>query len=186
MISKILNSLLVLVFLVSCEQKVKKTSEIITNKDPFLSKNKIENTSITSTIPILNYDQLVPFLNKKDDKTYVVNFWATWCKPCVEELPAFEKLHSNYKDKNVEVLLVSLDFPNQIENHLIPFIKNRNLQPKVMVLDDPDQNKWINGIDKSWSGAIPATLIYNKNKRSFYEQSFDDNLLTKELQQFIN
>lgn len=135
---------------------------------------------------VLNYDQLAPMLQKNDDKTYVVNFWATWCKPCVEELPAFEKLHETYKDKNVEVILVSLDFPNQIESELIPFIKDRNLQPKVIVLDDPNQNKWINGVDKSWSGSIPATLIYNKNKRSFFEQSFSYELLTKELQQFIN
>ncbi|WP_243643638.1 TlpA disulfide reductase family protein [Tenacibaculum sp. M341] len=135
---------------------------------------------------VLNYDQLAPMLQKDDGKTYVINFWATWCKPCVEELPAFEKLHETYKDKNVEVILVSLDFPNQIESELIPFIKDRNLQPKVIVLDDPNQNKWINGIDKSWSGSIPATLIYNKNKRSFFEQSFSYELLTKELQQFIN
>ena len=100
--------------------------------------------------------------------------------------PFFEKLNTDYKDKNVEVLLVSLDFPNKIEKELIPFIKQNKIQSKVIVLDDPDQNKWINAIDKSWSGALPATIIYNQNKRAFYEQSFDEESLLKEVQKFIN
>ena len=57
------------------------------------------------------------------DKVYVVNYWATWCAPCVKELPHFERLGSDYADKNVEVVLVSLDFKNQQERALIPFIK---------------------------------------------------------------
>ncbi len=186
MINKIFYTLFIVVFFMSCNQNSKKTSEISKKQtSAFLNK---ETTKIVkeNIVTILNYKQLSPFLNKNDNKTYIINFWATWCKPCVEELPAFEKLNDDYKDKNIEILLVSLDFPNQIESHLIPFIKKRNLKPKVVVLDDPDQNKWINGIDKNWSGSIPATLIYNKNKRSFYEQSFDYNLLTEELQKFIN
>ena len=132
-----------------------------------------------------NYDSLAPLLNKKGDKTYIVNFWATWCKPCVDELPAFEKINENFKDKNVEVLLVSLDFPNQVESQLLPFIKERNIKSEVVLFDDPNQNVWINKIDSTWTGALPATIIYTKDKRAFYEQSFDYDLLLKELQTFI-
>ncbi|TYP97547.1 thiol-disulfide isomerase/thioredoxin [Tenacibaculum adriaticum] len=165
--------LLVLVLLFSCKQNEKKEiREAISEK--------IEG------IKVYNYSQLEPLLNKKDDKTYVVNFWATWCKPCVDELPVFEKINTEFKDKNVEVLLVSLDFSNQIEDQLIPFIKDNKLQSKVVLLDDPDQNKWINKINEKWSGAIPATLIYNKNKRAFYEQSFEYESLLKELNKLIN
>lgn len=136
-------------------------------------------------VRILNFEELEPLLHKKEkDKIYVVNFWATWCKPCVDELPAFENLKESHKE--VEVLLVSLDFPNQIEEQLIPFIKKKNIQSEVVVLDDPNQNKWINAIDKTWSGALPATIIYNNEYRNFYEQSFDELSLQNELQKFIN
>lgn len=155
------------------------------------SKESIEKETtsipVKSLITTYDYDGLAPFLYKKDkNKIYVVNFWATWCKPCVDELPYFEKLNNDFKDKNVEVLLVSLDFPNQLEEQLIPFIKNNKIKSEVVVLDDPDQNKWITAIDETWSGALPATIIYNQNKRAFYEQSFDEESLFKEVQKFIN
>lgn len=148
------------------------------------SQNKAKKGSIKITT--LNYEQLKPFLNKNDKKVYVVNFWATWCMPCVKELPAFEKLNQEFKDKNVEVLLVSLDFSKQIESNLIPFIKKRNLQSKVVHFDDPNEQFWIPDIAKNWSGSIPATLIYSKSKRKFYEQSFSYEELQNELQTFLN
>ena len=76
--------------------------------------------------------------------------------------------------------------PSMWKTKLIPFIKNKNLQSEVVVLDDPDQNSWIPKIDKDWSGAIPATLIYSRNKRKFYEQTFTYDMLNKELQEFKN
>lgn len=132
-----------------------------------------------------DYKTLEYFLSQKNDTTYVVNFWATWCKPCVEELPNFEKLNAEYKGKNVKVILVSMDMSKQVETSLLPFIKRKNLQSKVIFLNDPDANAWIEKVDKSWSGAIPATVIYNKNQRKFYEQSFTFEALEKEVQSII-
>ena len=45
-------------------------------------------------------------------KVYLIDFWATWCKPCIKELPAFEELNARYQDKGLKVVLVSLDFPD--------------------------------------------------------------------------
>ena len=134
---------------------------------------------------IVNYEGLRPFLEKNNDKIYVINFWATWCSPCVEELPAFQKLYKNYKDDNVELVLVSLDFPNQLDETLIPFLEKEKLEGELLLLDDPDQNSWIPKVDKKWSGAIPATLIYKNNKRVFFEQSFTYESLAKELKPFL-
>lgn len=150
------------------------------------SKKEAKNDTAEIKIQSYNYSELEPFLSKSDEKTYVVNFWATWCAPCIKELPAFEKLRSNYKNKNVEVLLVSLDFSTQIESNLLPFIKKRKLKSKVVVLDDPNQDEWIPKISEKWSGAIPATLIYNAKKREFYEQSFHYNELETEVLKFLN
>ncbi|WP_435263909.1 TlpA disulfide reductase family protein [Tenacibaculum sp. nBUS_03] len=136
-------------------------------------------------ISTLNYQQLKPLLHKNDDKVYVINFWATWCVPCVKELPAFEKLYDNYNDKNVEVILVSLDFSKQIESNLIPFIKEKKLKSKIVHFEDKNEQFWIKDIAEDWSGSIPATLIYNAKKRKFYEKSFDYEELQVELQTFF-
>ncbi|MFT6065698.1 MAG: thiol-disulfide isomerase/thioredoxin [Polaribacter sp.] len=136
-------------------------------------------------VKMYTYEELKPLLERKDDKTYIVNFWATWCAPCVKELPYFEKINKEYAIHNVEVILVSLDFPKQIDKKLIPFINKNKLQAKVVLLNDINEDVWIQAIDKSWSGAIPATLIYNKNDRKFYEQSFDYETLENELQTFL-
>ena len=172
-------------FLTNCKNESKNVEQ---NK----SVNKVEITPATSKdsiklpFEIVDFDGLKPYLNKKNDTTYVINFWATWCAPCVKELPYFEYLQDNYKSKPVEVLLVSLDFPNQYEKKLVPFLKDKNIRSKVIALDDVDQNKWINGINQDWDGAIPVTLIYNKNKGVFYKQSFSYEELEQEVKTFIN
>lgn len=126
------------------------------------------------------------FLQRKTDTTYVVNFWATWCQPCVAELPNFEKVTADYKNQKIKVILVSLDMKKQVESNLIPFMEKKNLQSQVIHLSDPDANSWISKVDSAWSGAIPATVIYNRNKRKFYEQSFTFEQLQKEITQFNN
>lgn len=134
-------------------------------------------------ISVASYDfqSLEPLLKMQNDTTYVINFWATWCKPCVEELPNFEKLNATYQHQKVKVVLVSLDLPKQVESGLIPYILRKELQSKVVHLKDPDANAWINKVDPQWSGAIPATIIYKANKRKFYERSFTYEQLEKEL-----
>lgn len=125
-----------------------------------------------SSIAVLNFNSFEPHLLNKNDTTYVINFWATWCLPCREEIPAFNQLEESYEDSLFKLLFVSLDFPGQVDKSLIPFIKAHKMKAKIVLLDDPNANSWINKVDPSWSGAIPATLIYNKNFRKFYEQSF--------------
>jgi thiol-disulfide isomerase/thioredoxin len=177
--SIVLSFLLTLIFF-SCKKQDNSV-------DPNQSETETENTELASSeIPTLNYNQLKSWLNKEDDKTYVVNFWATWCMPCIKELPYFENVNSKYEDKNVEVILVSLDFPKKKESSLIPFVKNKNIKSKVLHLDDTNEQFWIGDIAQSWSGAIPATLIYNKGKREFYEQSFTQEELETEIQTFLN
>jgi len=121
---------------------------------------------------VLSFDDFEPHLHFMNDTTYLVNFWASWCTPCVEELPAFERISEEYSDTKLKVVLVSLDFPRQIESRLVPFIDKNKIQSEVLVLDDPDANKWINKVDPAWSGSIPATLIYNGKDRTFHEGSY--------------
>ncbi|SHG50886.1 TlpA disulfide reductase family protein [Winogradskyella jejuensis] len=148
--------------------------------------SKVHHQGEAIVLDIYDYDGLEPLINKDDGKVHVVNFWATWCAPCVKELPYFEKINSDYKNKNVEVLLVSLDFPRQYDSKLKPFLKKKNIQSKVVCFDDVDQNRWIPAIDTTWSGALPATIIYKGNKRQFYEKSFNYEELETEVKLFLN
>lgn len=134
-------------------------------------------------IEVYNFEQLENFLQTEQDQTYVVNFWATWCKPCIKELPYFEDLHVKYKG-DIKVILVSLDFPNKLESQLIPFIKEKGIQSQVVLLDDPHENEWIPKVDSMWSGALPATLIFNRTERKFFEQSFTQEELENEVIKF--
>ena len=135
----------------------------------------------SSDIPSMSYAQLKPLLHQTGDKIYVVNFWATWCAPCIKELPYFETVN---KLQEVEVLLVSLDFPKHKNKRLIPFVEKHKLQSQVVHLDDANENFWINDIASEWSGALPATLIYTQNKRKFYEQSFTQEEIINEINLF--
>ncbi|MBR9975001.1 MAG: TlpA family protein disulfide reductase [Bacteroidetes bacterium] len=125
------------------------------------------------TLPVYEgFEALAPLFASAGDTTLIVNFWATWCAPCVEELPYFEELTRQRGDAPYRVVLVNLDFRRQLQRRLLPFVKDRALQSTVVVLDDPDANAWIDRVDPEWSGAIPATLVFNKWKREFREQSF--------------
>lgn len=129
-------------------------------------QNKSENKIIS-----YHFNKLEPLLHQQDDQVHVVNFWATWCAPCVEELPYFKELEQK---KDVDLLLVSMDIPIMKETHLVPFVAKNDIQSQVILLDDPNSNVWIPKVDKSWDGAIPATLIYTSEKRKFYAHAFKD------------
>ena len=118
-----------------------------------------------------NYSNLENAILKKENTIYVVNFWATWCAPCVKELPFFEELGKKYP--NVEILLVSLDFKNQLDSRLKPFLAQKSLESRVVVMGDPKANSWIDRVDPDWSGTVPATVVYRKNKKKFFEKEFN-------------
>ncbi|GCC50989.1 TlpA family protein disulfide reductase [Chryseotalea sanaruensis] len=117
-------------------------------------------------------------LQKKDGPIQVINFWATWCGPCVKELPMFEQVNTN--NTNVKVTLVSLDFADKLDK-VDAFIARKNMKSAVLLLDDIDYNSWIDKVEKSWEGAIPATLIYNptNGKRVFTQHELKEGELEK-------
>ncbi|MBM6500351.1 TlpA family protein disulfide reductase [Flavobacterium macrobrachii] len=127
------------------------------------------------------YDDFATNILIEDENIYVINFWATWCAPCIKELPYFEKL--NAENKNVKVILVSLDSKKDLDKKLIPFIDKRKLKSKVLLLADKDYNSWLSKVDADWSGAIPATLLLNRKKKQFAERDFEN---FDELNQYVN
>lgn len=176
-----LKALIIAVVLISSCNTKNKNIESLTESN----KAQVVKNTAYQDLEVFDFKGFEKFLNRKDDKIYVINFWATWCAPCIKELPYFELINTEYGDKNVEVILVSLDFPHLYESKLKPFIKENQLHSKVIALDDADMNSWIPKVDKSWSGSIPATLIYKKDMRKFFEQAFDYKTLKAEVAKFL-
>lgn len=125
--------------------------------------------SSQSVSGVYKIDELLTRI-KNPDTTYVVNFWATWCKPCIQELPAFDSLLVTTKGTKVKVLLVSLDFKEDMAKKTNPFLVKNAVKAECVILDEINGNDFINKIDEKWSGAIPATLLKHGDKRIFLEK----------------
>jgi len=121
-----------------------------------------------------NIEQLQARIARAGDTTLVLNFWATWCKPCVEELPCFDELRDYYGPQNVQVVLISLDFKSQLQKKFIPFLKAQQLSSEVALMADQDLNTWIPLIYEAWDGAIPATLVLKGKKQRFNLGKFEN------------
>lgn len=162
----------------SSDQENTNTSEVVSferNPKEVVSAHGID-------LEIYDFENFQAFLNRDDDQIHVINFWATWCVPCVQELPYFEELGKKYRE--IPITLVSLDFRKAVESDLIPFIKENKLKSDVIMLHEADANSWVPKVDPNWSGAIPATIIYRGNKSNFYEQSFTFEELETEVLKF--
>lgn len=176
--------LLFFVLLTGCKETEKKALKEVRPEElaavPF---DTVQQGEVT--IEVYDFKNFEAFLRKENDSIYIVNFWATWCKPCVKELPEIEQIQKDYADKNVKVILASLDFSNKIESQLIPFVKKMELRSKILVLDEPDANAWIPKVDTTWSGAIPATLVYNRKQRIFFNKPLTYDELQKTIDELI-
>lgn len=138
-------------------------------------------------VEVVTFPALEKRLSQPNDTTYVVNFWATWCGPCIKELPYFEQANKTYAGQKVKVLLVSLDYASQLDKKVKPFVLKRGLQSEVLLLNETDPNTWLGKVDDKWSGSIPFTLVLNnkKQKRAGFEQEFTQAELTAQLQKFL-
>lgn len=139
-------------------------------------------------VPAVQLQDLEDRFANGGDTVYVVNFWATWCKPCIEELPAFDKFHRSVQGKPIKVLLVSLDDPKELKSKVEVFVRKKGLRPEVVLLDEAKPHEWIDKVDESWSGAIPATLLIDASsgRRLFLEQDFTFDELSETVGAFSN
>ncbi len=134
---------------------------------------------------IVSVEELKTKMAEEKKSLLVINFWATWCGPCIKELPFFESAYESRKD-DMHLLLVNLDFADKIEK-VDDFIAKKSLTGEVVLLDNLDYNSWIDQIDPSWSGAIPATLIINtqSGERVFLEGEMDQEKLESYITQLL-
>jgi thiol-disulfide isomerase/thioredoxin len=134
---------------------------------------------------VIDFEGLKKRIEKQNDTLYVINFWATWCKPCIAELPFFERASESHNDKALMILLVSLDFKSDLER-VSAFIQKKQIRNEVVLLSAGNPNSWIDLIDPSWSGAIPATVFYkNKIKLAFHEGDYNQESLNQSINKYL-
>jgi len=118
----------------------------------------------------------------------VINFWASWCAPCVHEIPWLESNIANLKEQGVKLLLVNLDLPIDYKNHLANFIKKEKYTAEVVWLDERNMSRYTKQLDSSWNNTIPVTIMVNNKKgyKQFYHQQLPEAQLRLALQKLLN
>jgi thiol-disulfide isomerase/thioredoxin len=113
----------------------------------------------------------------------VFNFWATFCKPCIEEIPYFQQLVKKYESQGVKLILISLDFEENYPKKISDFAAKRKFTAPIKFLDETNADEFCPAVDESWSGSLPATLFVNRKTgyRKFYEEQISRELLEKEI-----
>ena len=133
----------------------------------FLCCNDIKAQSISRW----KIDDLEKYFNQTDSPL-VINFWATYCGPCLKEIPKFEEVINKYKNSGIKMLLVSLDFKESYPDKIRDFSKKYKYNSKIVWLDETNADYFCPRVDINWSGVMPATLLLNNKfkKRSFFEE----------------
>jgi thiol-disulfide isomerase/thioredoxin len=120
------------------------------------------------------YDEfagLADLFAQRNDTTYLINFWATWCKPCLDELPLLQEIERTYPDRPLEVLLVSLDTDPDAIARIPDYLDRRDIDLPTVVLTDQG-SQWQRELDENWDGSLPTTFIYRNGLRYVYRRNF--------------
>jgi thiol-disulfide isomerase/thioredoxin len=117
------------------------------------------NAPLIEPIDQAVFQQLV---QQRNGKILLVNVWATWCLPCREEFPDLVKLAETYQGSDIEIIGISADYPDEIESKILPFLQEQKANFKNYVRNFEDDQVFINTINPKWSGALPVTVVYDR------------------------
>lgn len=173
---------------VACQNENKPTDEetqmALPHSEP-VSSNELSDADLEKiakskgkTVEAVTFAELEEILENTGDVLLVCNFWATWCKPCIEEMPYFDKLQDEFQGKKIKVLFVSLDNPKEREKLVTTFVRKKQVRSETVLLDEKKltQDEWIQKLMPNWEGDIPATIFVKSSNdiREFYAGEFED------------
>lgn len=133
------------------------------------------SVAFSQELRLVSIEDVLSEMQKKDDTTRVLNLWATWCAPCVKELPYFEEVHQSLKDnEKTKIILLAVE---DTEKKVLAHIAKNQMQATVWLLNEKDANYWIPKINETWGGEIPVTIVRNT---LFSKELFHSGELSKE------
>ena len=143
-------------------------------------------SSHAQSIPKWKITDVEDFI-KKSETPVIVNFWATYCIPCIEEIPYFQELVKKYENKGVKLLLISLDFENFYPTRIKKFADKQKFTAPIVWLDETNADYFCPKIDSAWSGVMPATLFVNNKSgfRCFFEEQIPRDQLEAEILKLV-
>ncbi len=131
-----------------------------TEEEP-LASAELEEEEIVSGVDTVNLAQLQEIITNRVSKPLFVNFWATWCTPCLEEMPHINELFDQYRSKRIDFLAVSADYWTETVDNVPEMVEKLDMNLPVKVLEDSDADTVIRSIDPEWQGDLPATFVYS-------------------------
>ena len=135
----------------------------------------------------ITIDEVNDIIKNREGRVLLINIWATWCVPCKEEFPDLIKISDKY-GAQIELVGISIDYPDEVESKIIPFLNK--LKPNFInyVNVENDIEKFINNLNLNWSGAIPATFFYDSDGKQFlfYEGKMSVKIIENVILKMIN
>jgi len=128
------------------------------------SKNSSASEYPYSVDP-LTEESAAKLIQQRNGKVLLLNVWATWCVPCKEEFPDLVKLADYYQDRDVEIVGLSVDYPDEVQSKILPFLRQHHANFKVYVKHFSSDEAFINSLGQEWNGGIPATFIFDISGR---------------------
>jgi thiol-disulfide isomerase/thioredoxin len=173
MMSRILFFIFIL-SIFACSKDDGKTSQVETKQESKPTASELAAIDVS----LLDADGFQALINQHRGKLLFINTWATWCVPCKEEFPDLVRLQEYYDDSDVVLVGISVDFPDEIESKVKPFLYSQKVKFPNYVQNFKQQEDLINLLNEKWRGAVPATFIYDRegNQQKFLlgKHSFDD------------
>lgn len=183
---KIILSTLILTALYSCKKESEKMQETTVTDSVSVTENKTSAAGI-HTSRELSQEDLGKFLAQKNDTLYVTNFFATWCGPCMREIPHFKNKMEELKDKPVKFTFINLDDKSEWETSVKKFAQENNLASNIILLDgqklDPT---FFTSNFKQWNGgSIPFTYLRKGDKTDEYLGMMTEEVLNSKIEAFL-
>ena len=105
---------------------------------------------------------LKEILRKDSGKVVLVNAWATWCKPCQDEIPSLLKLRKAFRGKAFRLILLSADDVEDIDKKVRPMLKKFKVDFPSYLMNDKSDQVFISGMSSEWNGALPTSFLYDR------------------------
>ncbi|MEY2465917.1 MAG: hypothetical protein QOD03_438, partial [Verrucomicrobiota bacterium] len=131
----------------------------------YLAKITAEPVSVTPA----DADVLAALRTNSSGKVRLVNFWATWCAPCVAEFNEFVTINRIYRIRNFEMVTVAVNDPDE-QAKVLQFLKKQQASNQNLIFASTDRDKLINAFDSKWQGAVPFTVLINPNGTIAYRE----------------
>ncbi|MGE0129201.1 MAG: TlpA family protein disulfide reductase [Blastocatellales bacterium] len=115
------------------------------------------------TVEATSADEFRQLIAHQRGNVILVNFWATWCAPCVKEIPEIVKLQEKYKERGLRVIAVSMDEPEELETSVRPFVKKRFPNFISYLCKESDHDKFASVIDPAWAEILPTNFLLDRD-----------------------